>query len=69
MELRLLVRGPIAAAIFDENLSGGIKGEVHSVPRTGVTDLLDPLVSARPQTAIGFAVGFVLMMAMDVLLG
>ena len=32
VELRFLVRNPIAAAIFDEYLSGGIKGEVHSVP-------------------------------------
>ena len=32
VELSFLVRNPIAAAAFDEYLSGGIKGEVHSVP-------------------------------------
>ena len=55
MKLRFLVGDPIASAVFDKNLSGRIKGEVHPMPDTGIADLLDPLVSARPQTAIGFA--------------
>ena len=54
MELRFLVGNPIAAAVFNKNLSGRIKGKVHLVPGTGIADLLDPFVSARPQAAIGF---------------
>ena len=55
MELRPLVRDPIAATVSDENLSGGIEGEVHSVPGTGIADLLDPFVAAWPEATIGFA--------------
>ncbi len=55
VELRLLVGDPIAASVFDENLSGRIKGEVHPVPGTGITDLPDPFVAAGPLAAIGFA--------------
>ena len=54
MELRFLVGNPIPAAVFNKNLSGRIKGEVHPVPGTSIADLLDPFVSAWPQAAIGF---------------
>jgi len=56
MELRFLVRNPITAVVFDENLSGRIKGEVHPVPGTGIANLLNPLVSAWPHPAIGVKV-------------
>ena len=54
MELRLLVWDPIAGPVFDEYLSGGIKGEVHPMPGTGIADLLYPFVSAWPKTSICF---------------
>ena len=54
MELRSLVRDPIAATVSDENLSGGIEGEVHSVPGTGIAYLLDPFVAAGPKATICF---------------
>ena len=52
VELRLLVWDPIASSVFDKYLSGGIEGEVHPMPDTGITDLLDPLVPAGPKTSI-----------------
>jgi len=54
MELRFLVGNPITAAVFDENLSSRIKGEVHPMSGTRIANLLNPLVSAWPQAAIGF---------------
>lgn len=54
MELRFLVGNPITAAVFDENLSSRIKGKVHPMSGTRIANLLNPLVSAWPQAAIGF---------------